>query len=106
MRAMLVILLAFPIGAQAGAFEDGLRFLDRKAYGKAATAFRAAAAQNNVAFIYRLPHAMLSDCFLYTILCGWIETICFLNNIPLYFYQPDISADIVSCPLSGCLPRD
>lgn len=49
MRALLVILFAFPIAAVAGSYEDGLRFLDRKSYEEAATAFRAAAAQGNAA---------------------------------------------------------
>ena len=49
MKALLGILVALPIAAFAGQYEDGLRHLERRSYEKAATAFRAAAADGNAA---------------------------------------------------------
>jgi TPR repeat protein len=49
MRWLLAFLLVWPIGAGAGPYEDGLRFLGAASYEKAATAFRLAATQGNAA---------------------------------------------------------
>ncbi len=49
MRALLTVLVGWPIAVVAGAYEDGLKFLDRKSYGEAAAAFEVAANQGNAA---------------------------------------------------------
>jgi hypothetical protein len=49
MRLALVALMLAPVVALAGAYEDGLRFLEQRAYSRAAAAFQSAAATGDAA---------------------------------------------------------
>jgi TPR repeat protein len=48
-RALLAVLVGWPIAVVAGAYEDGLKYLDRKSYREAAAAFQVAANRGNAA---------------------------------------------------------
>lgn len=58
MKFVSYLLLIIPVTAAAGAYEDGLRFLDAKAYSRAAQSFQvaaasgSAAAERQIGFIY------------------------------------------------------